>query len=107
MVEEHVYRLQCPPGVLSSVGFLRKPDMRNARTNEYEISRMEFFNGIAYNPLSGTFSDKAEFKFLVIMPGTLIDMILEDPNVEGFIRIQFYLLQQLLHTNLILHKNNK
>ena len=92
--------------MLSDVFFLREPDMRNARPDKDQVSRMEFLHRVAHNPLSGSFGDKAQFKFLVVVPDTFIDVVLKDANEERFIGIQLNLFQELLHANLILHKFN-
>ena len=54
---------------------------------------LKFFDGITDNPFTGTFGNKAQLEFLVIVPVAFIYMILEYSNEERFFGIQFNLFQ--------------
>ena len=79
--------------------------MGDAGADENKIARVKLFHRIAHDPSSRAFCNKAEFKLLVVVPPALIDVVLEDPDVVGFLRIKLDLLQKLLHSDLILFKN--
>jgi hypothetical protein len=54
-----------------------KPDMGNAGSDKNQVSRVKCLHGITYDSLSGSFGNEAQFKFLVIMPLALINVVLK------------------------------
>jgi hypothetical protein len=65
---------------------------------------MESFHGIPNNAFPRSFRDEAQLKFLVVVPHTLIDVVLEYSYEKGFFQIRFELFQKSFHYGFILYK---
>ncbi len=107
LIKKQVDGFQCPARMLVQSWGFRKPNMGDAWSDKDQVTRVELLYRVAYDPSSRALSNKAKFKFLVVMPSALINVVLEDSDVVGFIRIKFDLLKQFLHCGLILFKIKK
>jgi len=81
--------------------------MWDTRANENKVTGVKGLHGITYDPVTGSFGDETELIGLVIVPGALINMILENPDKEAFIRIPLDLFEKFLHDGIIMCKNKR